>query len=114
MPSAARYTAELVAPILGPRAVAAAARFIRQTTRVQDTLGEHQDAIVAIREIESGLAEHGDDPAFVQAAERLLESQRKDARKARAEFFKIWEKLDRKRVRRWMKFRTKERIGREA
>ena len=35
-PSAARYTAELIAPLLGRRAARAASEFIRLTTRVQD------------------------------------------------------------------------------
>ena len=99
---------------MGPRAQHMASRFIRQTTRIQDTLGEHQDAIVASREIECGLADHPEDLAFLVAAEILLETQQKAARAARAEFFKIWEKLDRKRLRRWMKIHTKEKIGKEA
>ncbi len=103
----ARYTTELVAPVLRRRAARAAGRFIRLTTQIQDTLGEHHDAIDAIREIQHALAAHADDPAFVQAAESLLESQRRIARATRAEFFKIWEKLDRKKSRRWMKTQLK-------
>ncbi|MFI5456321.1 MAG: CHAD domain-containing protein [Isosphaerales bacterium] len=99
----ARYTAELVAPVLRRRAARAAGRFIRLTTQIQDTLGEHQDATEATREIRHALAGHADDPAFVQAAESLLETQRKSARATRAEFFKIWAKLDRKKLRRWIK-----------
>jgi CHAD domain-containing protein len=106
-----RYTAELFAPLLGHRAAGNATRFIRLTIRIQDTLGEHQDAIVASREIECSLADHADDPAFVQAAESLLETQHKAARDARSDFFKIWDKLDRKRSRRWMKIRTNAKIG---
>ena len=53
----ARYTAELIAPIMGRRAARAAGRFIRLLTQVQDTLGEHQDAVVAAGEIEHALAE---------------------------------------------------------
>ena len=107
----ARYTAELIAPVLHRRDARAAGRFIRLTTQIQDTLGEHQDAIDATREIEHALAGHADDPAFVQAAESLLETQRKTARAARAEFFKIWEKLDRKKSRRWMKTQRKAQAG---
>lgn len=39
----ARYAAESVAPLLGKPAV----RFARRVTRLQDALGEHQDAVVA-------------------------------------------------------------------
>jgi CHAD domain-containing protein len=109
-----RYTAELIAPILGDRAQRSAARFIRHTTRIQDSLGEHQDATVASREIERELTERADDPAFAEAAASLLETQHKAARDALDEFFKIWDKLDRKRVRRWMRVRSKARIGKEA
>jgi len=107
----ARYTAELVAPVVRRRAARAASRFIRLTTQIQDTLGEHQDATDATREIGPALAGHADDPSFVQAAESLLETQRKTARAARAEFFKIWAKLDRKKSRRWMKPQRKAKAG---
>jgi CHAD domain-containing protein len=100
---AARYTAELIAPVLGRSAARGVGRFIRLTTQVQGTLGEHQDAIVSGREIEHALAEHPDDAAFVEAAGRLLETEHEAARAARAAFFKIWQKLDRKKTRRWMK-----------
>jgi CHAD domain-containing protein len=103
----ARYTAELVAPVLGRRAARAASRFIRLTTQIQDTLGEHQDATAAIREIERASANHADDSAFVKSAESLLETQRKTALRARAKFFKIWTKLDRKKSHRWMKQQRK-------
>ena len=53
----ARYTAELIAPIMGRRPARAARRFIRLLTQVQDTLGEHHDAVVAAGEIERVLAE---------------------------------------------------------
>ena len=43
----ARYTAEMVAPILRGDDARGARRFIRGATRIQDILGEHQDAIVA-------------------------------------------------------------------
>jgi CHAD domain-containing protein len=107
----ARYTAELVAPALGRSTAKDARRFIRLTTRVQDTLGEHQDAIVAAGEIERGLVEHADNPAFVRAAGRLLETQHEAACAARHAFFPIWEKLDRKKTRRWMKSRSKVRVA---
>ena len=107
----ARYTAELIAPVLGRRGARAARRFIRLTTQIQDTLGEHQDAIVAAQEIQRVLAGHADDPAFVQAAEDLIEAERKAARAARAGVFKILEKLDREKSRRWMKTRPKAKAG---
>ena len=106
----ARYTAELIAPFLDDRLAHGATRFIRSTARVQDLLGEHQDAVVAAAEIERGLATHPDDPAFAQAADRLLDTQREAARVARASFFKIWRKLDRKKQRRWLKNQPRDTI----
>jgi CHAD domain-containing protein len=110
-----RYTAELAAPVLRRREIRAAHRFIRLTTRIQDLLGEHQDAIDTTREIEEVLAQHADAPAFLQAAESLLNSQRKSAGSARNDFFELWDKLDRKKLRRWMKKQTgsKTKAGRE-
>ena len=51
-----RYTTELVAPVLRRRDTRAVRSFIRLTTRIQDILGEHQDAIDTSREIEQVLA----------------------------------------------------------
>ena len=49
----ARYTAELIAPLLGRRAARGASEFIRLATKVQDALGEHQDALITIGELEA-------------------------------------------------------------
>jgi CHAD domain-containing protein len=103
----ARYTAELIAPVLHHRSARSAARFIRLTTQVQNTLGEHQDAIVAGQAIDRQLAEHPDDPGFVEAASQLLETQKAAAQTARTAFFTVWDKLDRKKSRRWMKIESK-------
>ncbi len=107
----ARYTAELIAPIMGRRSARAADGFIRLLTQVQDTLGEHQDAVVAVGEIDNTITEHGDDPTFVRAANILLVRQRESAAAALESFFKVWAKLDRKKLRRWMKIRPKARAG---
>jgi CHAD domain-containing protein len=107
----ARYTAELVAPLIRGGAAKGSDRFIRLVTEVQDVLGEHQDAVVAAHEIEIGLAEYFDKPDFVQAAQALLECERDKAQAARAAFFKVWSKLDRKKSRRWLKTRRTARTG---
>src|SRR5262249_1009521 len=54
-----RYLAELISPVIGCRKDPSAERFIRLVTHVQDALGEHQDAVVAAREIERFLEEAG-------------------------------------------------------
>jgi CHAD domain-containing protein len=101
-----RYTTELIAPLLGDRALRDASKFIRMTTRVQDTLGEHQDALISASELETAMAEHADDFALLENTSALLEEQRKRARAARARFFRIWSRLDHKKLRRWMRPRT--------
>jgi len=105
----ARYVAELIAPIIGHREDPSANRFIRLITQVQDTLGEHQDAVVAAAEIERCLAENAGNAPLVKAAGRLLETQREASRAAKTAFFKVWDKLDRKKSTRWLKAHPKAR-----
>jgi CHAD domain-containing protein len=104
----ARYTAEAIVPALRQPVDPTAHRFIELVTIVQNVLGEHQDAVVAIASIERALAESGlDDPAVIRAADRLIATQRTAARAALVDFFRIWDKLDRKKRRRWFKHRGK-------
>ncbi len=84
-----------------------ASPFIRGVTRVQDILGAHQDAIIAAREIADALALYPDNIAFTEAGRRLLEVQNAEAKDARDAFFGTWAKLDRKKLRRWMKGSSK-------
>jgi len=107
----ARYTAELIAPLICSDVDKGSDRFIRLVTEVQDVLGEHQDAVVAAHEIELGLAEYADRPDFVPAAQALLEWEHDKAQAARAAFFKVWSRLDRKKSRRWLKTRRTARSG---
>jgi CHAD domain-containing protein len=99
----ARYTAELIAQVLGHEAGRGIRRFIRLSNKVQDVLGEHQDAVGASRELTRSLAEHPDNRAFAVAAQRLLDSQADAAQQARSEFFEVWNQLDRKKSVRWLK-----------
>ena len=105
----ARYTAEMVAPVITGADAKGARRFIRGATRIQDVLGEHQDAIVAGNEVTSLLERHGDDPSFSRAARRLLDGQAAAARASREEFFDAWDRFDRKKARRWLKTAAKAR-----
>jgi CHAD domain-containing protein len=107
----ARYTAELIEPVLGQAPLKGARRFIRRTTRVQDVLGEHQDAVVASHEVDAAMDAHAGNGSFVAAARRLLDSQRAAAEAARSQFFDLWDKLDRKKATRWMKKASKARAG---
>jgi CHAD domain-containing protein len=99
----ARYAAEAVAEALGPDQAKEARRFARRATEVQDILGEHQDAIVACQEINRLVADRPHDGPFNLAAGRLLERQEHAARTARAQFFEVWDRLDRKKLVRWLK-----------
>jgi CHAD domain-containing protein len=107
----ARYTAELIAPVLGQPPLKGARRFIRRTTTVQDVLGEHQDAVVAGHEVDATMAAHAGDRPFLEAARRLLDSQHAAAEAARSQFFDVWDKLDRRKATRWMKKASKARAG---
>jgi CHAD domain-containing protein len=99
----ARYSAESIAPALDSDFACAAQRFARRAKRVQDVLGEHQDATIACTEIGRIAAENPGNGAFHLAAGRLLERQANAASMARTEFFKAWQRLDRKKNHRWMK-----------
>jgi CHAD domain-containing protein len=99
----ARYAAEAVARALGKRPAKAAKRFARAAQRVQDVLGRHQDAVVAREYIERAAAEPAHEGSFCLAAGRLVERQIQVACSARAEFFDVWKRLDRKKLRKWMR-----------
>lgn len=99
----ARYTAEMVAPVLSGSSARGGRRFIKGATRVQDVLGEHQDAIVAGQELGKLLDRRAGGPEFERAARRLLDDETEAARDARERFFDVWDRLDRKKARRWMK-----------
>lgn len=92
----ARYAAEAVSPSVGKPA----RRFARAATRVQDVLGEHQDACIAGRWLRTVAR---DAPApVVFAAGMLAERERRAANRARKRFPKAWRRLDTKKLRAWM------------
>lgn len=97
----ARYAAETVAVALDEDEAKEAKHFAKLATAVQDILGEHQDAAVSVQVIERIVAEHPADGHFAFAAGRLLERQAVAAEHSRNEFFGVWARLDRKKVRRW-------------
>jgi CHAD domain-containing protein len=97
----ARYAAEAVAAALKPKRARDAKRFARLATRVQDVLGEHQDATVAGQELARIAALHGGDAPFCRAVARLMKRQSRAADRSRRRFFKVWDRLDRKKHRRW-------------
>jgi CHAD domain-containing protein len=99
----ARYAAEAVAHALDPSVENTVLRFAKHARGLQDVLGEHQDATVACQEIHRVVAANLTDGPFNLAAGRLLERQQNAADRARTRFFKVWQKIDRKKNRDWMK-----------
>ncbi|CAN5670446.1 CYTH and CHAD domain-containing protein [soil metagenome] len=85
----ARYAAELAQPELGKRGT----RFVQNAKRLQDLLGEHQDAFVAEERIRTML-ESSQAPSAHFAAGRLVERQRSRRRLAREGFGAAWERLE--------------------
>jgi CHAD domain-containing protein len=84
-----RYTLELAAPDADKRTQ----RMIRAAKRLQDVLGEHQDAVVAEERIRGLAAELESPVAFV--AGRLAERQSRCRSELRARFPKAWRRLRR-------------------
>jgi CHAD domain-containing protein len=80
----ARYAAE---------AVGGESRFVARAKDVQDTLGEHQDAVVAEERIRELVAQVRGTGRTALAAGRLIERQRARRAAARAAWPKAWRRL---------------------
>jgi CHAD domain-containing protein len=80
----ARYAAE---------AVGGESRFVARAKDVQDTLGEHQDAVVAEERIRELVAQVRGTGRTALAAGRLIERQRARRAAARAAWPKAWKRL---------------------
>jgi CHAD domain-containing protein len=92
----ARYAAELAAPVAGRPAE----RFVERIKKLQDVLGEHQDAVVA----EAHLRALAGRPAGRRAgfvAGLLAERQRARRLAARAAFAEAWPKTERRGRKAW-------------
>jgi CHAD domain-containing protein len=93
----ARYAAELASGVFG----ADADRFARKLERLQDTLGELQDAVMAHDQLARlGLHRLDGGPAF--AAGELSCGERDRRRQARDRWESAWKAARRKKLRRWM------------
>jgi len=91
----ARYAAELARAAAGERGT----RFIHQAKKLQDILGDLQDAVV----IEQYLHDAIDRTEPAQALGKdLVKRQRKRRKKARAAFFEEWPKLKRRGQEAWI------------
>jgi CHAD domain-containing protein len=83
-----RYASEALAPVFGK----AASRFAAAAERLQDRLGDHQDAVVAVGWLSSH-AVGSDDPGVAFAAGRLAEQEAADRRRARERWPRAWDRL---------------------
>src|SRR5438128_744185 len=81
----ARYAAELVQPIVGEPAE----RFVARTRKLQDILGEYQDAVVAEERLRTLVAEDRRSPAAL-LANKLVKRQRLRRQAAQLDFFEQW------------------------
>lgn len=92
----ARYAAELARSAVGK----SAKKFIRCVEALQDLLGKHQDAVVGEQRVRALFAEStGQRAAF--AAGRLVERQRQRRDHARASFWSLWKKVDKRGRKLW-------------
>ena len=93
----ARYAAEAVAPAVGRDA----RRFAKRVADVQDTLGEHQDAVVAEQWLRDQLGSGSSGPMLFVAGE-LAAIERAASRTSRARFPTVWRRARRKKYRDWL------------
>ncbi len=82
----ARYAVDAAVPVLGEEAK----RLAKAIGKVQNLLGEHQDAAVAAQTWLDIAADHPDDHELAVTAGRLAERERAAIRAIRAGFPKVW------------------------
>jgi CHAD domain-containing protein len=85
----ARYSAELAGAELGKRGE----KFVSAAKKLQDVLGEHQDAAVAEERIADWVKGN---PAASEAAELLLDRERERRKQAREDWPRSWKKLEKR------------------
>ncbi|MEO3744647.1 CYTH and CHAD domain-containing protein [Plantactinospora sp. B5E13] len=95
----ARYALDAVAPVLGGDA----AKLARALAKVQELLGEHQDAAVAAETWLSIAASDPGDHQLAVTAGRLVERERASVRAARAAFPRAWRRTVRGRRTAWLR-----------
>jgi CHAD domain-containing protein len=92
----ARYAAELAAPAVGH----AVERFVDRVKKLQDILGEHQDAAVAEARLRE-LAKEAPGPRAGFVAGLLVERQHARRQAARAAFEDCWREVQRRGRKAW-------------
>lgn len=94
----ARYAVEAVAPVLGD----GAPKLAKALSKVQDVLGEHQDAVVAAHTWLSIAESEPADHDLAVTAGRLCERERTAVRDARTAFPRAWRRATKRRRTRWL------------
>ena len=94
----ARYAAELAEPMRGRPAK----RFIKRAKKIQDALGEHQDATVAEERLR-GLMKVERRPLAVALSRTLVQKQKARREEAKAAFLDSWPGLERRGRKAWSK-----------
>ena len=92
----ARYAAELAEATVGQPAK----RFVARAKKVQDILGEHQDAAVAEERLRALVGRHGGRPERLLAG-KLVTRQQARRQAAQMDFFEQWPKLKRRGDKAW-------------
>ncbi|GMU77898.1 MAG: hypothetical protein AMXMBFR46_06960 [Acidimicrobiia bacterium] len=96
----ARHAAESAVPICGEPA----AELAKALGRVQDTVGEYEDAVDAEGWLRATLPELADlDPRAAEIARGLAAAERSAAHEARAAWTRVWGSASRKRLRAWLR-----------
>jgi CHAD domain-containing protein len=98
----ARYAVELAARGVPPDRAEEARRMATDLGDLQDLLGRHQDAVVAVQETHAAARTHEADLELIVAAGRVIERELQAARRERRRFGERWRSLSRARRRRWM------------
>jgi CHAD domain-containing protein len=98
-----RYVAEAAAATLERDHAKAAAQLARSANKLLDLLGGHQDAVVARAWIRDVAASRPEDAPLQFGAGRLVQHLQQDIGAARAQYNKLWDKLDSSELRDWMK-----------
>jgi CHAD domain-containing protein len=91
----ARYAAEAVAPLYGRDA----RQFARALADVQTVLGQYQDTTVAEAWLRQAAKEY---PSTRLVAGELIAFERDDRVQLRAQFWKVWRKTSRRKLRKWL------------
>jgi CHAD domain-containing protein len=92
----ARYAAELAQPIVGRPAE----RFVARTRKLQDILGEYQDAVVAEERLRALVDDDRRSPVGL-LANRLVKRQGARRQAAQTDFFEQWPKLEQRGHKAW-------------